>query len=58
MKKYHAVLLFTNIRPTKLLMDVAKRLSLELLYKWYFLQSFDFRYFHALHDSALIISFK
>ena len=52
MKKYHAVLLFTNIGPTKLLMDVATRLSLELLYKWYFLQSFHFRYFHALHDSA------
>ena len=29
-----------------------------LLYNWYFLQAFNFRYFRAPHDSAKITSFK
>ena len=31
---------------------------LVILYSWYFLQAFNFRYFHAPIDSAKITSFK
>ena len=32
--------------------------SIVILYNWYFLQTFKFCYFRALHDSAKMISFK
>ena len=34
------------------------RIFCQVLYEWYFLHAFNFRYFHAPHDSAKMTSFK